>query len=78
MGSGVGPAHLVCVDAVVHERPADAACIEREADSPVDGADDGGPPEERAPVEREACRLSMDADLATRRAAHRGQTAASV
>ncbi len=54
------------VDAVVHEGPADAARIQREADCPVDSTSDGGPPEESAPVERETCRLSMDVYHAAR------------
>lgn len=65
------------VDAVVHEGPADAARIQREADGTVDNASDGGPPEERAPVERETCRLSTDVYHTVKRATHRGRTAAS-
>lgn len=43
---------LVCVDAVVNERPEHATGIQRPGDGPVDGAGHGGPAEERTPIVR--------------------------
>jgi hypothetical protein len=48
--------YLVRVYAVVHERPADTAGVERETDGPVDGSRDRRPAEQAAPVERETLR----------------------
>lgn len=42
------------VDGVVHQSPAKTAGVERERDVPVNRACNGGPPEERAPVECQA------------------------
>ena len=53
---------LVRVDRVVHDRPAEAARVQRQGDAPVERAGDGGPAEERAPVEGEAwtvCDVSL-------------------
>ena len=50
MKSGGGD-YLVCVDAVVHKRPADSACIERKSDAPVDCTCDCRPTEKGTPVE---------------------------
>ena len=45
---------LVRIDRVVHERPQHAARVQRRDRRPVARAVDGGPADERAPVEREA------------------------
>jgi hypothetical protein len=46
---------LVCVYAIVDERPANTPSVERQADGPIDSAADSGPAKERTPVERQAC-----------------------
>ena len=47
--------YLVGVDRVVHQRPTDPACVQRESDAPVHRAGHGGPADESAPIKCEAC-----------------------
>ena len=46
---------LVCVDRVVHDRPAEPAGVQWQRDAPVHRSRDGCPPEECTPVECQAC-----------------------
>ena len=44
--------HLMSVNAVVNEGPADAARVQGETDTPVDRTSNGRPAEKSSPVER--------------------------